>query len=172
MPTRGCRRGCANLTNRASHNNDHDDPTTLDVTLIDDAHDLDDILGNDLICVDWVSLLPEHFLAQTHMPWCAGIYVAHTSAPMHAAHRRLGARTQSRVELVPGACVLRGSNARKHWTLAMPPLLVGSITPAGDKARLWSERTRKLALLADADECVENIRYSFDVYRPRGPTGR
>ena len=166
MQTPGSKRSCASLTSRASHEH-----ASLDVTLIKDARDLDEILHGykDLIAIDWVSLPPDHFLAQTHMPWCAGIYVAHTSAPMHAAHRRLGARTQSRVELAPGACLLRGSNARKDWTLAIPPLLVDSVTPAGDKARLWSERTRKFALLADANECIEDIHYSFEIYKPRDP---
>ena len=40
-----------------------------------------------------------------------------SSAPLHVAHRRLGARTQSRVLMTPGSCLLRGKALGRtgHW---------------------------------------------------------
>ena len=144
---------------------------TLDLTLIEENCDLEELLQDHpgLAVIDRVSLVPEHFMAQTLLPIIAGIYVYPTSAPLRVAHRRIDARSQSRVELAAGACLLRGGNARNQWTLAIPPLLAAS-AQLGDKTRLWSERTRKFALLADAGECISKLNYTFEVHRPRQPS--
>ena len=87
---------------------------------------------------------PEHFLPQCPRPSILGVYVFADSAPLAVAHRKLGARTQSRVELVPGSCLLRGEAARYEWTLAIPPLL----SPRARTGR----PTRRIALLAAVAE--------------------
>ena len=143
----------------------------LDVTLLanlDTPCGLDAILAKHRLRIgDRVSLGPEMFHPQSQLAWIAGIYVYESSAPLHVAHRRIGQRTQSRAELRPGSCLLRGELARQSWTLAIPPLL--GARPDGTE-RLWSERTRKFALLADVDESDERISYEFHSHTAREPS--
>lgn len=128
-----------------------------------------------LTILDRISLPPDAFLEQTLLQAVVGVYVYPSSAPLHVAHRRLGARTQSRVLMTPGSCLLRGESARQNWTLAIPPLLLNSSTSnaAGSEAlrtpRLWSERTRKLALLSDhatRERDLAALSYTVRVHRP------
>ena len=134
------------------------------------------LVQHGLLVRDRVSLGPEMFHAQRRLPQIAGIYVYPSSAPLHVAHRRIGARTQSRVELLPGSCLLRGERARCDWTIAIPPLLVARAVDLGAaphwpcRARQWSERTRKFALLADKDSEEADFIYEFEAYRaPSSP---
>ena len=86
---------------------------------------LDAVLAKHGLILRWtMSLIPEHYLAQALRPSVAAIYVYPSSAPLHAAHRRVGSRTQSRLMIPPGGCLLRGEASRREWTLAMPPLLL------------------------------------------------
>lgn len=159
---------------------------------------LDAVLAKHGLVLRWkVSLLPEHYLTQALRPSIAAIYVYPSSAPLHAAHRRVGSRTQSRLMIPPGGCLLRGEVSRRDWTLAMPPLLLPKVaesTAASDEAaaaasaaaagqlqggrqndndtvRLWSERTnRKFAVLVDAtggDLNADEESFEFEVHRPR-----
>ena len=115
------------------------------------------------------------FHAQRHLPQIAGIYVYPSSAPLHVAHRKIGARTQSRAELRPGSILLRDQQARRDWTLAIPPLLLARAVALGatprwtGRMRQWSERTRKIALLADVDSDAEDFEYAFEVHRAAVP---
>ena len=151
--------------------------STLPLTLarnIDPIDELPALLAHhSLIIADRVSLGPELFHAQSHLPWIAGIYVYPSSAPLHVTHRHLGSRTQTRAELLPGSCLLRGERARREWTIAVPPLLaVRNVASRVERLKLWSERTRKFALLADADTSDDAITYAFEAHRPRGSVGR
>ena len=152
----------------------------LDVSISSDldASDVPAMLEqHGLLVRDRVSLGPDMWLGQRHFPLVAGIYVYPSSAPLHVAHRRIGARTQSRAELVPGSCMLRGEKARHEWTLAIPPLLVARAVALGatphftSRERQWSERTRKFALLADIDGEEEDFVYEFETYRARANPG-
>ena len=97
--------------------------TVLDVT-VQDGTVLDSVLEqHGLVVRETATLDPEHFLPQSRLPSIAGIFNFASSAPLAVAHRRLGTRTQSRVVLPPGSCLLRGAAARDEWTLAIPPLL-------------------------------------------------
>ena len=114
-----------------------------------------------------LTLAPEHFLPQQLRPSVAGVFVLHESAPTAVAHRRVRSRAQSRVELAPGSCLLRGAAARREWTLAIPPLL----------APLWrrgQSGVRMVALLeavADAEETdkegCEDDDIKLEVHRAR-----
>ena len=138
--------------------------------------DLPDVLAQHEVRVSYtLSLIPEMYLAQALRPAIAGIYVYPSSAPLHAAHRRLGSRTQTRVEVPPGSCLMRGELARTAWTLAIPPLI--GRPPPPDGTRQWSERTRKIALLAlstndgSGDGSSDGMDVSFEVHRPRSAPG-
>ena len=125
---------------------------------------LADVLEQHGLVLRWTkSLAPAHFLAQALRPSVAAIYVFPSSAPLHAAHRRTGARTQARVEIAPGACLLRGSAARHQWTLALPPLLAPreAIAPSKDEAR-----TREFAVLVDRgfDLDADDEVFDFEVH--------
>ena len=98
-----------------------------------------------------------HFLAQALRPSISGIYVYPSSAPTHVAHRLLGARTQSRAEVAPGDCLLRGASARQQWTLAIPPLLASGQQPL-------ERRTRRIALLSEALSDEEQEEICFGVH--------
>ena len=136
---------------------------------------LDYVLAKHGLILRWtMSLVPDHFLAQALRPSVAGIYVYPASAPLHVAHRRVGARTQSRVAIPPGGCLLRGEASRREWTLALPPLLLPHPSPSAgdghaDKVRLWSERTRKFAVLADRgmDLEADDETFEFECHAPR-----
>jgi hypothetical protein len=150
--------------------------TALDVHVRMADSDLDSILQEyGILFRDRVSLGPEMFHAQRHLPHVAGIYVYPSSAPLHVAHRRMGARTQSRTELLPGSVLLRGETARRDWTLAIPPLLVSRTVALGARSswpgrvREWSERTRKFALLGDIGGSEEDFTYEFEAYQAREP---
>lgn len=164
------RRSSRNLTSHARHNNED---SNLDVTLLPDACDVSDLLVQyQWSVLDMMSLPPGAFLAQTLLRTVAGIYVYPSSAPLHVAHRRLGSRTQSRVEVTPGRCLLRGESARHNWTLAIPPLLVSAGNRRHDTTRQWSERTRKIALLSDHathERDLVELSYTIQVHRPREP---
>ena len=95
-----------------------------------------------LVVRQTATLEPEQFLAQSRLPSIAGIFVFASSAPLAVAHRRLGARTQSRVVLPPGSCLMRGEAARDEWTLAIPPLL--------EQRSAGELTTREVALLVDS----------------------
>ena len=171
-PTHGFKRRCASSTSRARH--DLRAETTLDVTILGAATcgSLDNVLATHGLILRWtMSLMPDHFLAQALRPSVAAIYVYPSSAPLHAAHRRVGARTQSRIEIPPGGCLLRGEASRRDWTLALPPLLLMSSgaapTPAGAPQRLWSGRTRKFAVLAELGaELADDEVFEFQHHRP------
>ena len=127
--------------------------------------DLGDILANrSLVVRQVVQIGPERFLPQALRPWIAGIYCQPTSAPLAVAHRLIGARTQSRIEIPPRCCLLRGKRARHAWTLAFPPLLQML-------ARRGEEPTRTVSLLADV-ELEEggldlDMDLAFEVHEPR-----
>ena len=175
------KRRCASSTSRAHHELG-EGTTPLDVAVLDAAScsSLDAVLAKHGLVLRWtMSLMPEHFLAQALRPSVAAIYVYPSSAPLHAAHRRVGARTQSRVEIPPGGCLLRGEASRREWTLALPPLLLTRSNAAptaacaghADTVRLWSERTRKIAVLADLgrDLGADDESFELEVHRPRRP---
>jgi len=112
-----------------------------------------------------VQLEPEQFMAQRLLPSVAAIYCHPLSAPLAVAHRRINARTQSRVEILPGCCLLRGERARHDWTLAIPPLLERL-------SRRGEETTRTVSLLVDAE--IEgnagtdvDSDLTFEVHEPR-----
>ena len=110
------KRRCASSTSRAHHELG-EGTTPLDVAVLDAAScsSLDAVLAKHGLVLRWtMSLMPEHFLAQALRPSVAAIYVYPSSAPLHAAHRRVGARTQSRVEIPPGGCLLRGEASRRE----------------------------------------------------------
>jgi hypothetical protein len=71
-----------------------------------------------------LDLAPAEFLPQRLLRGVAGL-AADPRRPesLHLAHRRQGARSQTRAALAPGDLLLRGCVARAHWTLAVPPLL-------------------------------------------------
>lgn len=136
--------------------------------------------------VRWnVELNHQQFVAQKCAPSIAGLYNYASSALLHVAHRRLGARTQSRVEVAPGSCLLRGESARELWTLAIPPLL--STTTTRDSGDGWDDggghgsagyayeaRTRSFAVLVDRSTSSATVSGLGEVgeldvqeYRPR-----
>ena len=139
----------------------------LDVTVLGPPICIESVLEqHGLVVRETATLDPEHFLAQSRLPSIAAIFVFASSAPLAVAHRRLGARTQSRVLLAPGSCLLRGAAARDEWTLAIPPLL--EQRSAGQRVK------RKVALLAESGAAAraasreELVR--FEVHRlPLGP---
>ena len=90
-----------------------------------------------------LSLSPEHFLPQRHLPSVVALYIEAGSAEVGAAHRKLHARTQSRHILPPRSLLHRGPVARREWSLAIPPLL----TPAHQRAD--ANTSRRIAFLVD-----------------------
>jgi hypothetical protein len=129
------------------------DAPTLDVIVIPDCSLSDLLLEHGLMVTSTASLTPEQFLAQSLRPHVHGIYVDRSSAaPVHAAHRLVSARTQSRGEIPPGGCMLRGETARRDWTLAIPPLL----TYASDLRAPAASATQK-ACPAETDEACTRI---------------
>ena len=203
QPTRGFKRRCASTTSRVCPDANGAQGVgppkhaILDVTVIEPfaCGGLDDFLATRRLILRWtMSLMPAHFLAQALRPSVAGIYVFPSSAPLHVAHRRVGARTQSRVEIPAGGCLLRGDASRHEWTLALPPLLTThkacaygavvsdadvatagerapALTPTSEVPRLWSERVRKFAVLADSafDLDADEEVFEFESHRPRAP---
>ena len=155
-PMRACRRRFASTTSPAHHELDVKvlAPRALDVFLAQQGLTL-----RQTIC-----MRPEEFLGQALRPTIAGFYVYPSSAPLHAAHRLAGSRSQSRAEIPPGGCLLRGPASRRAWTLAIPPLL----SPATDR-----ERMREFAVLTDLWSATldqEGESFQLEVHRPRAPS--
>ena len=162
-PTSACRRSYKSTISTVSR----EKSSSLDITVLRDVR-LQDVLTQQRLAVRQTVLLrPEHYLAQHLRPWIAGVYVAPTSAPVAIAHRKVGARTQSRVELVPGWCLLRAASARAGWTLAIPPLLAGLRRAAQTRELvvLVENSTRDEANEEGADQDV----LVFDEHQPRAP---
>lgn len=158
-PMHGCSRS---LSASTSHAHRSGAVESLDTTLLDiGLGEFTEVLAQrGLVVHHWLSLEPNRFLQQTLLPSLVGVYVSPSSAPVHVAHRRLEARTQNRVEIGPGSCLLRGESSRTLWTIAIPPLLAPP--PPPDGKRLWSERTREIALLADAEDLLNDIDCTFE----------
>jgi len=76
------------------------------------------------------------------------VWLLPTSAPVTIAHRRLTARTQVRHILKPGDMLIRSSECRELWTIAIAPLRSQDVPP-GDV-----ERTRRLAFFASESDSV------------------
>ena len=165
--TRAFKRRCGSSTNHAHPETPPTEPAALDVTMAyAEPCALNDVLVRyDLSLRWWMSLMPEHFLGQALRPSVAGIYVYPSSAPLHAAHRRVGTKTQSRVEIRPGECLLRGPVSRRVWTLALTPLL--STTDMG-------RTLRPEDALEQTVEAVEHaaIHWSFPTCCSPGDPGR
>lgn len=152
-PTLACRRSLKSSTSPALHD--------LDVTLVLDCELVDILAKHSLVVQHTISIEPANFLAQRLLPSIAGIYVCGGSAPLAAAHRRVGAGTQSRIEIPPGSCLLRGERSRHEWTLAIPPLL-------GSMARRGGHSTRVVTILAEAHDGEDaELSLAFDVHQPR-----
>lgn len=90
------------------------------------------------------------------------MHVLSESAPVALAHRLVGARTQSRVEVSPGCTLLRGARARNEWTMAIPPLL---------QQHARDVKERRVAFLVEATHAAaadeDAATLTFEVHRAR-----
>ena len=171
---RGFRSVCSATINRAltdSHRSQAGTSSNLDVTVLPRgalSHILDTYSHFATLDLD-----PDQFLPQTRLPLLAGIFVDPHFAPLHVAHRRIGARTQSRVEVPNGGCMLRGESSRREWTLAIPPLLRGSSPNDEQLAQPPAQRrTRRIVLLVDQTTSAAQARdildaLAFVTHQPR-----
>lgn len=147
-PMLGSRRDCASTTSRA-----HTEGAKLHLLMVLPAPcSVQHVVERYGLHINQeLTLAHNQFISQELRPKIAAIYLHTESSPLAVAHRCIGTRTQTRIELDPGSCVLRSKDAQRQWTLAIPPLL-------GMMQRRSFIATRRITVLSSDPDANVHLR--------------
>ena len=116
-----------------------------------------------LIVGGMFSLSPREFWRQQSRASVAAVWLFPSSHSLTVSHRKLGARTQTRWEIPPGACLWLGPQTRREWSVAIPPL-------RQTVEHEHTDPTRRLMVLLDPamlEPGAGQDSLTFDVHEPR-----